>query len=208
MLFRFWPLAIELAVFCAVALAQQAPVPAITPEQRQVLNRAEAGVESPQDVQAMVAAILKEDDRLKPILDSMNPQVWYEKKGAPSTYVIQWQTGQREVQDVDSAAQLFSRKADDLTGALDLYFRMEALETTARAIDEGAQRYADPSSAARLEQFVAKNFDMRQRFRDYIRDLATSVQQNYKIADEEAQRCRAAQSNQTPCPPPKRPKRS
>lgn len=209
MLFRLRLLVMECSVLCATTFAQQQPpVPTISPDQRQALNRAEAGVQSPQDAQTIVSSILREDDQLKPILGSMSPEVWYEKKGAPSTYVIQWQSGEREVNDLDAAARLFTQKSEDLTAALDLYFRMEALETTARAINEGAQRYGDPVSAQRLQLFVATNFDTRQRFRDYIRDLANSVQQNYKIADEEAQRCRAAQSKQTPCPATKKAKRS
>jgi hypothetical protein len=41
-----------------------------------------------------------------------------------------------------------------------------------------------------LSQLIAHNFNNRERFRGYIRDLAASTEQNFKIADEEAQRCR------------------
>lgn len=205
---RYWPLAVTAVILCAAVQAQQSPAPSITPEQREALNRAEAGLESPQEAQSVVDAILKEDDQLAPILSAMNPQVWYEKRGAPSTYVIQWQAGQRQVKDLNAVARLFARNPEDLPSALDLYFRMEALETTARAVNEGAQRYGDAAAAGQLQQFVATNFDTRQRFRDYIRELAASLQQNYKIADEEAQRCLAAQNKQTPCPSGKKAKRS
>jgi hypothetical protein len=193
----------------AVVLAI-APMLAQTPTSRGVplnsgLPQAEAGLESPEAARAIVAAVLKQDEQLRPILTSLNPQEWYEKKGAPSTYVIQWQTGQRELGDLDAAARLFSQKIDDMPAALDLYFRLEAIDTTARAVNEGAQRYADRAAADQLTQFVARNFDSRQRFRDYLRELATSIEQNFKIADEEAQRCRAAQSKMpAPCPSTRR----
>lgn len=201
--------AVAAAFFCAAAAAQQQPpVPSISAEQRQALNRAEAGLESPHEAQSIVESILKEDGQLRPILNAMNPQIWYEKRGAPSTYVIQWQSAQREVDDLSAATQLFSQNTENLTSALDLYFRMEALETTARAVNEGAQRYGDASAAGKLQQFVANNFDTRQRFREYIRELAVNLQTNFKIADQQAQQCLAAQSKQTPCPPVRKSKRS
>jgi hypothetical protein len=84
---------------------------------------------------------------------------------------------------------------------MDLYFRLEALEFSSRALNEGVQRYADRPAAEQLATYLARNFESRQRFREYLKDLATNVEQNYKIADEEAQRCRALVSKNpvTPC---------
>ena len=157
-----------------------------------------AGVESPYDARKIVADILKEQEQFRPLLTGMNPQEWYDKKGAPSTYILLWQTAQRQLQDVEITANLTSQKVESLSQLLDMYFRLEALETTARSVGEGAQKYADRASADRLTQLIARNFDTRQRLRDYIRDLAISVEQNFKIADEEAQRCRAMISREPP----------
>jgi hypothetical protein len=63
-------------------------------------------------------------------------------------------------------------------------------------LSEGAQRYADRASADKLNALIAGNFDSRQRLRDYLRDLTTSTEQNFKIADREAQSCRAELSKQ------------
>jgi hypothetical protein len=67
---------------------------------------------------------------------------------------------------------------------------LEALETTARSLEEGARRYGDRSTADQLSAAIAHNFNTRERFRDYISDLAKAQDQNFKVADEEAQRCR------------------
>jgi len=149
-----------------------------------------AGLETPWDAKKIVVSLEQTDQKLQPMLARLNPQAWYDQKGAPSTYILQWQTAQQELRDVETTTKMLEQKVDSLPAALDVYFRMEALELTARNLQEGAQRYADRATADQLTQLLAQNFTDRERFRDYIKDLATSTEQNFKIADEEAQRCR------------------
>ncbi len=56
----------------------------------------QTGLETPWDARKIVTNVVAADEQLKPILGAMDPKEWYEKKGAPSTYVIQWQTAQRQ----------------------------------------------------------------------------------------------------------------
>ncbi len=102
--------------------------------------------------------------------------------------------------DVDVTAQRFSQKTESLPLGLDFYYRLEALEWTARSLNEGAKKYADPALAGKLSFLLGTNFDNRQRLRDYLRDLAADQEQNFKIADAEAQRCRGMISKE-PVPP-------
>lgn len=180
----------------------QAAAPVHTPAQapggmshQQAL--AESGLENPWEVRKIVTDLLNASEQLQPLLSALNPQQWYDRKGAPSTYIVQWQTAQRQLNDVKYATAQLQQKTESLSLALDLYFRLEALETTTRSLAEGAQRYADRSSADKLNALIAGNFNSRERLRDYLRDLATSMEQNFKIADEEAQSCRAAMSQQS-----------
>lgn len=158
---------------------------------------AESGLENPWDVRKIVTDLLARSEQLQPLLHNLNPQQWYDKKGAPSTYILQWQTAQRQLNDVKYSTGQLQMQTESLSAALDLYFRLEALETTTRSLAEGAVRYADRSSADKLNALIAENFNSRERLRDYLRELATSAEQNFKIADEEAQSCRAAMSKQT-----------
>lgn len=186
------------SLFLSAALpgfAQQPPSPAVPSP---VSASAATGLESPYEARQIVNTSLTEVDALKPILLAAHPDIWSQEKGAPATYVVQWQTAQREVEYVDTVAKRFLQQIDSLPVALDLYYRMEALEATVRSVNEGAQRYGEPATAGKLSAFVAASFDRRQRFRDYIRDLATDLEQNYKVADDEAQRCRAIISKEPP----------
>ena len=157
---------------------------------------AEAGLQNPWDVRKILADLLTENEQFQPLFTSINPQQWYDQKGAPTTYIVQWQTAQRQLKDVKYATNQLQQKTESLSLALDLYFRLEALETTARSVAEGAQRYADRSSADKLNALIARDFNSRERLRDYLRELTTSTEQNFKIADDEAQRCRAEMSKQ------------
>ncbi len=170
------------ASLCAQAAktAPQTQAPSIT------------GLETPWDARQIVSQVEQNDEKLKPLLERINPQQWTDKKGAPSGYILQLQTAQQQLNDVAYTTRVLEQKIDSLSAALDVYFRMEALEVTARSLDEGAQHYADRATADQLTQLIAANFTSRERFRDYIKDLAASTEQNFKIADQEAQRCRAA----------------
>jgi len=133
---------------------------------------------------------LQDNEKLRAVFGALNPQDWSAKKGASTGYIQQLQLGQRQLNDVVAASKLLAQKTESLPLALDDYFRLEALEVTARSLSEGALRYADRHTADQLSQLVSRSFSTRERLRDYIQDLAKTQEQNFKVADEEAQRCR------------------
>jgi hypothetical protein len=155
------------------------------------------GLETPWDVRKILTELTAQASQLKPLLAQINPQQWADK-GASSTYILQWQTAQGQLNDVLISTQRLAQKTDSLSLALDTYFRFEALEVSARSLDEGAARYGQRASADQLAAYIAHSFDSRQRLRDYLEDLAASTEQNFKIADEEAQRCRGMISKEAP----------
>ena len=182
------------AFFLAAQQAPQAPAP--------------AGLESPWDLRNILTTLVKDNEQLKLLIGQLKPQQWYDQKGAPSTYIVQWTTAQRQVNDVVIASRLLSQNTESLSQALDAYFRLEALETSARSLDEGAHKYGDRATADKLSELIARNFSNRERFRDYLRDLATSKEQDFKIADAEAQRCRGMISKEPPAVSRTKPRRN
>jgi hypothetical protein len=170
---------------------QQAPSPVSQISATPAQLAPAAGLENPWDVRKIITNLQNDASNLQPLLRQINPQDWYDKKGAPSTYIVQWQSAQGQLNDVLSAARLFSQKTESLSLALDTYFRLEALEVTERALAEGVGRYDTPAAARQLNTLISHNFAARERIRGYIRDLASTTEENFKIADNEAQRCRA-----------------
>jgi hypothetical protein len=157
---------------------------------------APAGLENPWDVRKIIAALQNDTANLEPLLRQINPQDWYQRKGAPSTYIVQWQSAQAQLNDIMAATKLFAQKTESLSLALDTYFRLEALEVVERALEEGVARYDTPANARNLNTLIAHNFGSRERIRGYIRDLAATTEENFRIADGEAQRCREMISKQ------------
>jgi hypothetical protein len=186
-----FPRLIKIVVFvwtCALVLAAQQAPQATAP----------AGLESPWDLRKILATLVQDNEQLKVVIAQLKPQEWYDQKGAPNAYVLQWTTAQRQVNDVVIASRLLSQNTESLSLGLDTYFRLEALETSARSLDEGAHKYGDRGTADKLSELIAHNFNNRERFRDYLRDLASTKEQDFKIADAEAQRCRGMISKEPP----------
>jgi hypothetical protein len=157
-----------------------------------------AGLETPWSVQKIIADLQKDSTQLQPLLQQISPQRWSDQKGAPTTYMVQWQSAQQQLNDVITMTKLFAQKTESLPAALDIYFRLEALEATERALAEGTQKYDTRALSDKLNLLISHNFDNRQRLRDYLRDLAATAEQNFKIADGEAQRCRGMISKEPP----------
>ena len=184
-------------LFCALVapcIAQTSLSPDLQKQQAQE----QAGVENAWDVRTILQGLSKDQEQLTPILSALKPQQWADQKGAATAYILQWQLAQQQIKDAAGTMASLMQQTDNLSLALDLYFRLEALDVTSRSLSEGANKYADRPIAQKLSTQLAQNFADRERFRDYLKDLAASTQQNFKIADAEAQRCRGMISREPP----------
>jgi len=181
--------------FTLLARSQQAPPPQPLPGGQLVPKP--KGLESAWTLRVILDELLKDNEKLEPLLAQMNPQEWVAKKGASDVYIQQWQTAHAQLKDVMAASKLLAQKTENLPLALDDYFRLEALEVTSRSLLEAVSRYGDRFTADQLNGLIARNFSRRERFRDYLRDLAASSEHDFKLADEEAQRCRGIISRES-----------
>jgi hypothetical protein len=159
--------------------AQQVPVPQVSL----------AGVQTPWNVKIIIEKLVDENEHFEPVLEGIHPQDWVQR-GASAVYIQQLQQALQQTRDVVVVSKMLAQKTDQLSLALDDYFRLEALDSTARSLEEGVRRYADRSAADKLAALIAHNFSAREQFRDYLASLATSQEQSFKVADQEAQRCR------------------
>ncbi len=183
------------AILTCLSLASAALI-AQTPQ-------ATGGVSSEWDVRKMLDSLDRQTQQLKPMLEQVKPKTWVEK-GAPEAYVQQWQTAQDELKYVLMSSENLAKQPDRLTLALDTYFRMQAMESTFGSVIEGIRKYQNPALADLLRAFVAENGTNRDRLRQYIQDLAAQKEQEFTVADREAQRCRGALVQQ-PAPKERKP---
>jgi hypothetical protein len=166
---------------------------------------AQTGVATPWDTAPMVAALSKQAARLKPILDQLTPREWV-TKGAPDAYVAQWKGAEDELGFLANSAVALEKQPERLTLALDTYFRLQSLEIRLNSLVEGVRNYQNPAVGDLLMGVAAENSANRDKLRQYITDLAAAKEQEFEVADKEAQRCRGVLTKQTP-PKPAAPKK-
>jgi len=169
----------------SVALALgQSPQPSET-------SATEPGVASEWDARKLIDALTAQAQHLKPIIDQVQPAAWVQK-GAPDAYVAQWNAAQAQLKYLIDSSDAFARQPERLPIGLDAYFRMQAVETTLSSLTEGVRKYQNPALASIMQSVIAENSNNRDRLRQYLQDLATQKEEEFKVADREAQRCRAA----------------
>lgn len=193
MLCKLWPLPFVLLGTCLTLHAQQSGSASAPAAQAPVPQ----GLQAPWDIRQMLADVNAQNEKLKPLLDQMHPQQWLDN-GAPPAYASQYIDTRSRLEDVVRSVSNLGQHTDSLSAALDSYFRMEALETVSRSLLECIRKYGERTTADQLSALIVKNYTTRQKFRDYLRDLSVQREQECKIADEEAQRCRGIISKEPP----------
>ena len=159
------------------------------------------------DVSKSVNELAAQVAKLKPVLAQLTPQAWVDQ-GAPSAYVEQWQSAQQELDYLDQTARALEKQPEKMTAALDLYFRLQAIEWRLQSLSEGARKYQNPAAGDVLAEAVGLHATKRDQLREYITDLATQNEQQLAVMDKEAQRCREVQNISRPAPAPAPAKRN
>lgn len=134
--------------------------------------------------------------RLIPILEQIDPNVWITSKGAPEAYVRQWRSSQDQAKALIADTAALSKDPEKLSFALQTFFRVQALQMMVQSLVEGIRRYQNPALADLLAGVAAEGSADREKFQQYIVNLASEREQMLGIMDHEAQRCRSILSNQ------------
>lgn len=161
------------------------------------------GVPEEWDVRTMLQNLKSREQRLKPVLDQIQPETWV-SKGAPQEYVTQWKTAETELGYLQQSTDALAKQPERLPLALDTYFRIESVDVMLGSLMEGIRKYHNPAVAELVQGIMYENSTDRDHLRDYVRELSTQKEQEFEIADKEAQRCRGTLMRQTPPPPTRR----
>ena len=142
--------------------------------------------------------------RLLPVLNQLDAPAWV-AKGASETYAEQLESSKQQARALADEATALSRNPEKLSGTLQLFFRMQGLETMLNSLQEGARKYQEPQVAQSLAALFGEAGANRERLRSYIVNLAAEREHQFEVMDREAQRCRATLMASPP--PPKTPGR-
>jgi hypothetical protein len=154
-----------------------------------------AGTSPEWDVRANMAALATEVQRLEPLLKQVKPAEWVQR-GGPEAYIRQLKSSQASVQILVAATSALAKDPDRLPTAFNAYFQMERMEMLVGSLKEGVRRYQSAEIANELTTMLGASSVHRDRLRQHITDLAAAREQDFRIADDEAQRCRSSLSRQ------------
>ena len=139
-------------------------------------------------------------DRLLPVLDQLDVPAWL-AKGASDTYVEQLESSKQQTRALADEAKSLAHNPEKLSGTLQLFFRLQGVETMLNSLEEGARKYQSSRVAQSLAAMFGEGGANRERLRTYIVNLAAEREYQFEVMDREAQRCRA--TLMAPTPPPK-----
>jgi hypothetical protein len=165
---------------------------------------AQQGLTTEWDIQKTLKDLAAHSRRMIPIVEEARPEEWIEK-GAPETYVQQAKALKAEYEYAARAADEVAARPDSLGKGIELYLRLNASDTMLNSLLKGIRNYQNPALADLIEGVSLEGDTARGRYRDYLIELANTKETEFKIADQEAQRCRNMIIKQ-PAPRPERKK--
>ena len=179
----------RLALGGAVLLVCAATLLPQTPPSQPVAQGQPAGLETDWDISAVLLEIGAHAGRLSPALDRIDVKSWI-AKGASDTYIAQSQSSQEQARALADGARSLARNPERLSAAIELFFRIQGLETMLGSLEAGLRQYQSPALAQELAGLEAENGANRDRLQTYIVNLAAQREREYDVMDREAQRCR------------------
>ena len=164
----------------------------------------QAGIPTEWEVQKMVQGIAQQSARLQEMVNEVKPKEWL-AKGAPDAYVQQWDSARVQTDGLKISSAALVQDPAKITASLDTFFRLQSLETSLTSLIDGVRRYQNPAMADLLSSVLADSNASRQQLRQYVVDLAAIKEQEFKVMEQEAQRCRVNVTRpQQPAAPPKK----
>jgi hypothetical protein len=144
------------------------------------------GVTPAWELKKQLDGLVAQTRRLTPLLDQVKPQDW----GADG-YREQHKSAQAEVEYLARSAAALAAEPEKMTLALETFLRLEGLERMLDSLSEGVRRYQNPALAELIQGSISENLVHRSRLRNYLSELVATKQDELRIANDEAQSCRA-----------------
>jgi hypothetical protein len=141
------------------------------------------------ETKQMLTTFIAGFERLKPLLEQIKPQTWKDQV-AGEAYQKQAHAAQDGLRFLGYNIENLIHQPDTLPVALESFLRMQSLESSIVAITGAIRRHQDTVLADRLEAVLAANSDNKEKLRQYLIDLAAAREEEFRLVDREAQKCR------------------
>ncbi|MBI3679574.1 MAG: hypothetical protein HY235_04180 [Acidobacteria bacterium] len=165
----------------------------------------QTGIAPAWDIRVTLKNLASQAERYKDIVDQLKVRDWI-SQGASEGYLRTQQVVLAESGHLKTIGGRLAEEPEKLSLALDAFFRLQTLEALTVSLGEGATRYQDTQLGDELNKLVESNANARASLREYVMDLSVTKEQEYAIAEKEAQRCQAILNRNPLAPPPAKPK--
>jgi hypothetical protein len=155
------------------------------------------GVPQEWEVRKDLAVLVEQIGKLKPLLEAVKPADWTQK-GAPEAYIVQREAVVAESGYLARSAGELAANTERLTLALETYLRLESLDAQLESLNEGIRTYQNPALADLIRGAMTDGAAARNKLRQYVVQLAALKEDQLRVADQEAQRCRESLLQQAP----------
>jgi hypothetical protein len=145
--------------------------------------------DDPQTVETL-NRIATQTARLAPLLEQVHANDWV-TQGASETYAAQLESIRAQVQAVGTEMAAITQHPDNMQDCLKGLFRVQTLHGSMQSLMGGLRRYQNAALADLIESVALEDGHDLEKLQNHILDLANRREQEYLIADHEAQRCRA-----------------
>src|ERR1039457_7485134 len=165
-----------IVVACASAL--------YAPAQQTPRSQPPAGLETDWDIAVVLNEMSAQASRLLPLLDHANSNGWV-AKGAPEAYARQLRDSKEQARALADGAKALAQNPERLSVGLQLFFPLHGLESMLGSVEEALRKYQSPAEAAALIALAAENDANRDRFQQYLVNLAAEREKEYTVMDQE-----------------------
>jgi hypothetical protein len=158
------------------------------------------GVTPEWDVRSYMSSLVADVQRMQSLLNRVDAPHWV-KRGAPDAYIQQSKSSVEAIQHLVEATDALSREPERLPAALETFFQLERMELLVTSLNNGVRKWQSEYTANEISLALSANMVHRDRLRQHIRDLAAARENEFRIMNEEAQRCRGTLTKAAPAPP-------
>jgi hypothetical protein len=137
--------------------------------------------------------VAEQTAKLAPMIEQIHTNEWI-AKGAPPTYSQLRDGAVAQNKAIVSGMKALTQNPTKLSDGMTILFRMQSMEMELISLDPGLRKYQNAALADLISSILAEGHRDRDRFRDYVVDLTRSKEQQFEVADKEAQRCRESLS--------------
>lgn len=139
------------------------------------------------EVAAIAQDLGEQVEQVNRTLAGVQPATWAQ---AGSAYAGQRETLVTELGYLKNSAAAMARRPESLPVVVDTFLWIDRTNSMLVSITDGARRYQDATVADLLESSRGQFSGSAEKLKEYMRQLAVSVDGQMAIAHEEAQRCR------------------